>query len=202
MKVEQNQFSTESIQNILYPKQQAYIDALTNNKESREAIKRNNRNLRSIDKTIERSDETSEISDRSKRRSNAPKKQINESKMAGLYRDPPIPYTRAFDSSKPKLVTLTVYNAEDQEDSVKVPLFTNVDLEELLHTEEAFRNSAEDLGLTANKYIKYFGRCLCVDAQTKWRALTRDQRAYPTTINGYTKALSFCYTLGVETWSS
>ena len=34
------------IQNILYPKQQAYIDTLTNNKESREAIERNNRYLR------------------------------------------------------------------------------------------------------------------------------------------------------------
>jgi len=76
--------------------------------------------------------------------------------MAGLYRDPPIPYTRAFDSSKPKLVTLTVYNnedQEDQEDSVKVPLFTNVELEELLHTEDAFRNATEDLELSANKYI-------------------------------------------------
>ena len=103
--------------------------------------------------------------------------------MAGLYRDPPIPYTRAFDSSKPKLVTLTVYNAQDQEDSVKVPLFTGVNLEELLHTEEAFQNAAEDLGLSANKYIKYFGRCLCVSAQTKWKSLTR--QGYPHSLNGY-----------------
>jgi len=73
--------------------------------------------------------------------------------MAGLYRDPPIHYKRAFDSSKPKLVTLTVYNKQDQEDSVKVPLFTNVELEELLHTEDAFRNATEDLELSANKYI-------------------------------------------------
>ena len=111
--------------------------------------------------------------------------------MAGLYRDPPIPYKRAFDSSNPKLVTLTVYNAEDQEDSVKVPLFTDTGgLEELLHTEEAFQNAAEDLDLSVNKYIKYFGRCLCVNAQTKWRALTRSQRDYPTTRNGYTRAVS------------
>ena len=107
--------------------------------------------------------------------------------MAGLYRDPPIPYKRAFNSSKPKLVTLTVYN-KDQEDSVKVPLFTNVDLEELLHTEEAFQNAAEDLGLSANKYIRYFGRCLSVDAQTKWRSLTK--QGYSQTLNGYKQAFS------------
>ena len=108
--------------------------------------------------------------------------------MAGLYRDPPIPYKRAFDSSKPKLVTLTVYSKQDQEDSITVPLFINVDLEELLHTEEAFRNAAEDLNLSANKYIKYFGRCLCVDAQTKWRFLTK--QGYSQTLNGYKQAFS------------
>ena len=111
--------------------------------------------------------------------------------MAGLYRDPPIPYTRAFDSSRPKLVTLTVYNAQDQEDSVKVPLFTDSGgLEELLHTEEAFRNAARDLELPVNKYIRYLGRCLSVDAQTKWRDLTKNQRQYPPTLNGYKRAFS------------
>mmetsp|Transcript_14767 Transcript_14767/g.34162 ORF Transcript_14767/g.34162 Transcript_14767/m.34162 type:complete len:382 (-) Transcript_14767:1452-2597(-) len=108
--------------------------------------------------------------------------------MAGLYRDPPIHYKRAFDSSKPKLVTLTVYNKQDQEDSVKVPLFTGVDLEELLHTEEAFRNAARDLELPANKYIRYLGRCLSVDAQTKWRSLTK--QGYSQTLNGYKQAFS------------
>ena len=122
-------------------------------------------------------------------KTNAPSKQINESKMAGLYRDPPIPYTRAFDSSKPKLVTLTVYNKQDQEDSVKVPLFTGVsNLEELLHTEEAFQNAASDLELPANKYIRYLGRCLSVDAQTKWRSLTK--QGYSQTLNGYKQAFS------------
>mmetsp|Transcript_27601 Transcript_27601/g.75272 ORF Transcript_27601/g.75272 Transcript_27601/m.75272 type:complete len:205 (-) Transcript_27601:125-739(-) len=109
--------------------------------------------------------------------------------MAGLYRDPPIPYTRAFDSSKPKLVTLTTYK-QDQEDSVKVPLFTGVDLEELLHTEEAFQNAARDLGLSADKYIRYLGRCLSVDAQTKWRDLTKNHRQYPPMLNGYKQAFS------------
>jgi len=111
--------------------------------------------------------------------------------MAGLYRDPPIPYKRAFDSSRPKLVTLTVYNAQDQEDSVKVPLFTDSGgLEELLHTEEAFRNAARDLELPVNKHIRYLGRCLSVDAQTKWRDLTENHRQYPPTLNGYKQAFS------------
>jgi len=109
--------------------------------------------------------------------------------MAGLYRDPPIPYKRAFDSSRPKLVTLTVYNAQDQEDSVKVPLFTDSGgLEELLHTEEAFRNAARDLELPVNKHIRYLGRCLSVDAQTKWRSLTK--QGYSQTLNGYKQAFS------------
>eukprot|EP00537_Pseudo-nitzschia_pungens_P006839 CAMPEP_0172377294 /NCGR_PEP_ID=MMETSP1060-20121228/68830_1 /TAXON_ID=37318 /ORGANISM="Pseudo-nitzschia pungens, Strain cf. cingulata" /LENGTH=395 /DNA_ID=CAMNT_0013104975 /DNA_START=66 /DNA_END=1253 /DNA_ORIENTATION=- len=124
--------------------------------------------------------------------------------MAGFYRDPPIPYTRAFDSSKPKLVTLTVYNAQDQEDSVKVPRFTDKGkLEELLHTKEAFQNAAEDLELSANKYIKYFGRCLCVNAQTEWKSLTR--QGYPHSLNGYKRVKYFgrCLCVNAQTeWKS
>jgi len=110
--------------------------------------------------------------------------------MVGIYREPPIPYKSNFDSTKPKLVTLSTYDRDDHSDSVKVPLFTNKGgLEELLHTEEAFSNAAEDLSIGEANYIKYFGRCLCVNAQSKWRALTNSKEnnrdKYPPTKAGY-----------------
>ena len=95
--------------------------------------------------------------------------------MAGLYRDPPITYKRAFDSSKPKLVTLYNHDDDGNTDSMKVPLFTGKGgLEELLLVEESFRNAADIINLPITKYITDFTRCLTTDAQSKWKNLIRD----------------------------
>jgi len=83
------------------------------------------------------------------------------------------------------------------------PYFTTKGgLEELLHTEEAFSNAAEDLAIGEDDYIKYFGRRLCVNAQSKWRALTKTKEnnrdKYPATKARYEAAFKafirmYCY---------